>query len=223
VRWRPPSHWHQWFGRSAGCTGTRRRQVRHPIVVAKVLGARTGFFTGLLQLIGYLLLAVGIARGPGFAVALLLVHDVELATTSWWWPMWAVVAAILAAALTYFCRTRLLVSIAAILAAAGMLVYFYVALSAIARVATGTVPHPTGGMAPESGIGTSTLLIALGLTLLGVEAITRVNSRVSSVSRPMGSAMAVIALCAATGWVAVALGYETPLAFELLWPSTGHK
>ena len=86
-----------------------------------------------------------------------------------------------------------------------MLVYFYVALSAIARVATGTVPHETGGVAPQSGMGTSTLLIALGLTLLGVEAVTTVNSRVSSVSRLIGSAMAVIALCAATGWVAVAL------------------
>ena len=183
-------------------------------LVAKVLGGRTGLFTGLLQLAGYSLLSVGIARGLGVAVALLLVHDVESVTTSWWWPVWTVVAATLAAALTYSCRTRLLVSIAAILAAAGMLVYFYVALSAIARVATGTVPHQTGGVAPESGMGTSTLLIALGLTLLGVEAVTTVNSRVSSVSRPIGSAMAVIALCAATGWVAVALASDTALAFD---------
>ncbi|MDT5280239.1 MAG: hypothetical protein QOJ20_1434 [Mycobacterium sp.] len=182
--------------------------------VAKVLGVRTGLLTGLVQLAGYLLLAVGIARGPGLAVALLLVDDVESVTTSWWWPVWAVVAAILATALTYFCRTRLVVSIAAILAAAGMLVYFYVALSVIARVATGTVPHPIAGVAPQSGMGTSTLLIVFGLTLLGVEAVTTLNSRVSSVSRPIGSAMAVIALCAATGWVAVALASDTALAFD---------
>ena len=66
-------------------------------VVGKVLGGRTGLFTGLLQLAGYLLLAVGIARGPGIAVALLLVDDVESVTTSWWWPVCAIAAAILAA------------------------------------------------------------------------------------------------------------------------------
>jgi hypothetical protein len=183
-------------------------------VVGKVLGGRTGLFTALLQFAGYLLLAVGIARGPGIAVALLLVDDVESVSTSWWWPVWAIAVAILATALTYFCRTRLVVSIAAILAAAGMLVYFYVALSAIARVTTGTVPHPIGGVSPQSGLSTSTLLIAFGLTLLGVEAVTTLNSRVSSVSRPIGSAMAAIALCAAMGWVAVALASDTALAFD---------
>ena len=183
-------------------------------VVGKVLGGRTGLFTALLQLAGYLLLAVGIARGPGIAVALLLVDDVESVTTSWWWPVWAIAAAILAAALTYFCRTRLVVSIATILATAGMLVYFYVALSAIARVTTRTVPHPIGGVSPQSGLSTSTLLIAFGLTLLGVEAVTTLNSRVSSVSRLIGSAMAAIALCAAMGWVAVALASDTALAFD---------
>jgi hypothetical protein len=86
-----------------------------------------------------------------------------------------------------------------------MLVYFYVALAAIARVATGTVPQPTGGVAPQSGIAASTLLITLGLALLGVEAVTTLNARVNSMIRPIGSAIAVIALCAATGWVAVAL------------------
>ena len=142
-------------------------------------------------------------------------RDAESAVTSWWWPVWAVVAAILTAALTYFCRTRLIVSIAAILAAAGILVYFYVAISAIARVATGTVPRPTGGVTPQSGVSTSAVLIALGLTLLGIEAVTTLNARVRSVSRPIGTAIAAIALCAATGWVAVALAFDTPLAFDV--------
>jgi hypothetical protein len=184
-------------------------------LIAKVLGVRTGLFTGLIQLAGYVLLAIGFARSLGYAVTLLLVQDVESALTSWWWPAWSVAVAILAAALTYFCRTRLIVSIAAILAAAGILMYFYVAISAIARVATGTVPQPTGGVAPQSGLSTSAVLIALGLTLLGVEAVTTMNARVRSGSRPIGSAIAVIALCAATGWVAVALAYDTALAFDV--------
>jgi hypothetical protein len=129
--------------------------------------------------------------------------------------VWAVAAAILAAALTYFCQTRLVVSFVAILAIVGLLVYFYVALSAIARVATGPVPGPTGGEAPQSGAGTSTLLISFGLMLLGVEAVTTLNARVSSVSRPIGFAIAVIALCAATAWAAVALASNTAaLAFD---------
>src|SRR4029077_5646496 len=110
--------------------------------------------------------------------------------------------------------TRLVVSIAAILAAAGMLVYFYVALSAIAPVATRTVPHLIGGLSPQSWLRTSTLLIAFGLTLLGVEAVTTLNSRVSSVSRPIGSAMAGIALAGAMRWVLLS---SRP---ALSWPST---
>jgi len=184
-------------------------------LVAKVMGVRTGVFTGLVQLAGYVLSSVGFARGLGYAVALLLLQDGESVLTSWWWPAWSVAVAILAAALTYFCRTRLVVSIAAILAAAGVLVYFYVAISAIARVATGTVPQPTGGVAPLSGLSTSAVLIALGLTLIGVEAVTTLNARVRSVSRPIGTAIAVIALCAVTGWVAVALAFDTALAFDV--------
>lgn len=184
-------------------------------LVAKVMGVRTGVFTGLVQLAGYVLLSVGFARGLGYAVALLLLQDGESVLTSWWWPAWSIAVAILAAALTYFCRTRLVVSIAAILAAAGVLVYFYVAISAIARVATGTVPQPTGGEAPQSGLSTSVVLIALGLTLIGVEAVTTLNARVRSVSRPIGTAIAVIALCAVTGWVAVAIAFDTALAFDV--------
>ncbi len=184
-------------------------------LMAKVLGVRIGLFTGLLQLLGYLLLVAGFARGFGFAVTMLFVQDVESAITSWWLPVWAIAAVVLAAALTHFCRTRLLVSIAAILAVTGVLVYFFIALSAIARVASGTFPSSTAGEAPESGSGTATMLIGLGLTLLGVEAVTTLNSRVSSVSRPLGSAMALIALCAAVGWVAVALASGSAgLAFD---------
>ncbi|MDT7762234.1 MAG: hypothetical protein QOC63_1654 [Mycobacterium sp.] len=183
-------------------------------LIGKVLGVRAGVFVGLLQLVGYLLLAVGFSRNIGLGGALLLVHDAESVTGSWWWPVCAVAAAIVAAALIYVCRVRLIVSIAAVLAAAGVLVYFYVGLSAIARVATGAAPHPTGGVAPETGLGTSTLLIVLGLTLLGFEAVTTLNARMSSVSRPIGAAMAVIALGAVTGWLAVALAYHTALVFD---------
>jgi hypothetical protein len=184
-------------------------------LVAEVLGMRAGVFTGLLQLVGYLLLAASFAHGPGMAAAVLVVHDVESATTSWWLPVWTVAGAIAAAALIYFCRTRVIVSIVSVLAAAGMLVFFYVALAAVARVATGTIPQQTGRGAPQSGLGTSTLLITLGLALLGVEAITTLNARVSSVSRSIGSAIAVIVLCAATGWVAVALAPgNAALAFD---------
>jgi hypothetical protein len=182
-------------------------------LIGKVLGVRAGVFVGLLQLVGYLLLAVGFSRGVGLGGALLLVHD-ESVTDSWWWPVCAAGAAIVAAALIYVCRIRLVVSIAAVLAAAGVLVYFYVGLSAIARVATGAAPQPAGGVAPETGLGTSTLLIVLGLTLLGFEAVTTLNGRMSSVSRSIGSAMAVIALGAVTGWLAVALASQTAFAFD---------
>src|SRR5204862_6281753 len=54
-----------------------------------------------------------------------------------------------------------------------------------------------------------------GLALVGVGAITTLAARVSSVCRPIGSAIAVIVLCAAAGWVAVALASGTgALAFD---------
>lgn len=184
-------------------------------LIARVLGVRIGLFTGLLQLAGYLLLIAGFSRGLGLAVTMTMGFEVESAITSWWWLVWAIAVAALAAALTHFCRTRLLASMAAILAVTGMLVFLYIAVYAIARVASGTLPSPIAEVAPESGAGTSTVLIGLGLTLLGVEAVTTLNSRVSSVSRPLGSAMALIALCAAVGLVAVGLASgSVGLAFD---------
>lgn len=124
-------------------------------LVAQVLGVRTGVFTGLLQLVGYLLLGAGFAKGVGLAVPLWFTVDVDAVRTGSWWPACSVAAA---------------------------------------------------------------LLTTLGLALLGIEAVTTLSGRVSSVSRPMGLAVAVIALCATTGWVAVARASSAVgLAFDESW------
>ena len=71
------------------------------------MGVRTGVFTGLVQLAGYVLLSVGFARGLGYAVALLLLQDGESVLTSWWWPAWSVAVAILAELVQFRAAGRL--------------------------------------------------------------------------------------------------------------------
>jgi hypothetical protein len=73
-------------------------------------------------------------------------------------------------------------------------------------------------MTSQPPLATAALLTTLGLALLGIEAVTTLSGRVSSVSRPMGLAVAVIALCATTGWVAVARASSAVgLAFDESW------
>jgi len=136
-----------------------------------------------------------------------------------WWPACSLAAVILAAALTYFCRTWIVVCIAAVVGVAGVLVYFYIALAIAARAAAGSVSQSVNAaMTSQPPLATAALLTTLGLALLGVEAVTTLSDRVSSVSRPMGLAIAVTALCATTGWVAVTRASSAVgLAFDESW------
>ncbi|MGY4651449.1 hypothetical protein [Mycobacterium sp. URHB0021] len=153
-------------------------------LVAQVLGMRAGIFVGLLQLVGCLLLGAGFAEGVGLAVPLWFTRDVDAVHAGSWWPACSVAAVILAAALTYFCRTWIVVCIAAVVGVAGVLVYFYIALAIAARAAAGSVSQSVdAAMTSQPPLATAALLTTLGLALLGIEAVTTLSDRVSSTSR----------------------------------------
>ncbi len=173
-------------------------------LVATVLEERFGVFVGLIQVVAYLLLAVKFARVV--AVALLgkfLVVDSHMPIG--WFAVGSICAVVAAAVAINLLSTRGIAWVAAILAALGMLVYFYVALALVAMIAAGKEPRESGtsvAAAPSMVYGLGAVLLAV-LVVAGFEIVTTVNRDVRSVGPSMGLALALAAGCAIT--VAAAL------------------
>jgi hypothetical protein len=96
--------------------------------------------------------------------------------------------------------------VVSVLAAFGLLVFFYVALAVLARVASGTEPVEIGTSAPSSELGPVAVVIPLAIGLAGFEIPTAASDRLRSVGRPLGWAMVLVVVCGATGWVAATMG-----------------
>lgn len=171
-------------------------------LVASTLGRAAGRFTSLVQLVAYAVLGVGAAAALGLQ-PLTGVADPATALTSWWWPAWAVIVVIIAAATVAQVTTRTVGAITAVLAAAGLLVYFYIALAVMAKVASGATPDMIGPAEFPSTLLMVATVIPLGLGLVGFEVATVASGRLSSVGRPLGAAVAITVLCAATLLVAI--------------------
>jgi ethanolamine permease len=186
--------------------------------VGAILGERFGVFTGLVQLVAYLLLAVKFART--FAMGLLgmlgVFLGVETPMPIEWFAVGSIAAAVAAGVLVHQLATRGIAWVVAILAAAGMLVCFYVAVALVALIATGSQPDPGIAMLspPQVTYGLVDVALAVGL-IVGFEVVTTINREVRSVGRSMGVALALTAGCALI--VAAAL---SPQLFVLIaWPT----
>lgn len=178
-------------------------------LVGGVLGARAGAFTGVLQVVAYILLAATVARGVGIAIASPLLDSsgsIETMLMSWWWPAGAVLAVVVAGVLAHVLPIRALASAAGVLAVAGVLIIFYLALAIIARVLSGTDPVFIGNDPLPPGIALASALILLALGLTGFEVSTVRNRQVRSVTSAAGIAIAATAACAVTVWFASRLG-----------------
>lgn len=125
-----------------------------------------------------------------------------------------VMAALIVAALP----TRLLAPVATVLAVFGLLVYFYVGLAVIARVASGAPPvQPIIDLGTTPSIeewGPVALLLSLAVMFVGFEIVTAVSDRLTSVRKPLGLTIAATALCATVAWVAANVGSTTEFRYD---------
>ena len=110
----------------------------------------------------------------------------------------SITAVVAAGVIAHLLSTRGISWVVAILAAAGMLAYFYIAVALVALIATGSQPRdPSIAMLspPQVTYGLVDAVLAVGL-IVGFEVVTTINRDVRSVGRSMGLALALTAGCA---------------------------
>ena len=177
-------------------------------LIASVPGAAPARIVGLVQYAAYVLMGAYTAKSIGL-LALSWTTDPIATAAGWWWPATSVAAAVVAAVLVAAVPTRRLAPVVTALAGFGLLVFFYVALAVLARVASGTapivMPVQVGTTAAPSEWGPAVLVISLAVAVPGFEIPTAANDRLRSVARPLGWTLAFVVVCAATAWAAVNL------------------
>ena len=161
-------------------------------LLAAVLGERFGVFAGLLQLVAYLVIGAKFARLV--AVSLLgQFLSVDASAPIGWFVVGSIAAVVSVAIIIYLLSARGIAWVAAILAAVGMLVYFYLALTVDTLIASGHKPHGISMPAtPHVTYGAADVLLATSL-VVGFEVLTTVNRDVRAVGRSIGLAFAMTA------------------------------
>jgi amino acid transporter len=109
-------------------------------LVGAVLGEHFGLFTGLIQLVAYVLLGVKFARLVGASLRGTFVA-VHMTAASNWFVVASIAAVVAAGLLVHMLSAHGIAWIAALLAAVGILVNFYVAVAIVATIATGEEPR----------------------------------------------------------------------------------
>lgn len=174
-------------------------------LIASVPGAAPARAVSIIQFAAYVLIAAYVARTAA-EICLLWTTGPNMELAAWAVPALAVAAAAAAAVLAGLLPTRVLAPLATALAAFGLLVFFYVALAVIAKIASGTPPiAPMIDLSSKpspTGWGPAALLVILALAFTGFEIPTAASDRLRSVGRPLGIAVALVALCATTAVVA---------------------
>jgi ethanolamine permease len=178
-------------------------------LVGGVLGGRAAAFTGAVQTAGYTLLAAAVVPAAGVGIVFLTPNTFaapEALVTSWWPTAASVILVAVAGLLAYVLTARALATVVGLLAVAGLLIHFYFALAIVARVLSGSRPVMIGEHSPTSGLGLTSLLVLLALSLVGFEVTTVRNRQVRSLGWPAGIAIAAVTACAVTIWFADHLG-----------------
>ena len=178
-------------------------------LIASVSGAAPAPAIAIIQFVAYVLIGAYTAKGIA-SMALIWMTGPDTTIPDWSGPGLAVTAAVVGAVLVGALPTRLLAPAVTVLAAFGLLVFFYVALAVIARVLSGTAPVQPAmdlGVTPAAAEwGPTALLISLAIAFAGFEIPTTASDRLRSVRRPLGGAMALVTLCAALAWIATNIG-----------------
>jgi hypothetical protein len=178
-------------------------------LIASVSGAAPAPAIAIVQFVAYVLIGAYTAKGIA-SMALIWMTGPDTTVPDLSGPGLAVTAAVVGAVLVGALPTRLLAPAVTVLAAFGLLVFFYVALAVIARVLSGTSPVRPAmdlGVTPAAAEwGPAALLISLAIAFAGFEIPTTASDRLRSVRRPLGGAMALVTLCAALAWIATNIG-----------------
>jgi hypothetical protein len=174
-------------------------------LIASVPGAAPAWAIRIVQFAAYVLIGAYTATSIAH-MTLVWFTDPDAIPPGWSVAAMSVTAVAVAAALVGALPTRLLAPVATVLAAIGLLAYFYVSLAVIAKTASGApLAAPSmdiGGISGLTEWGPAAVLIALAIPFAGFEIPTTVNDRLASVRRPLGIAIALVAVCATTAWVA---------------------
>jgi hypothetical protein len=178
-------------------------------LITSASGAAPASAIVVIQFVAYVLLGAYTAKSIA-SMALIWMTGPDTTVPGWSGPALAVAVAAVGAVLVGALPTRLLAPAVTVLAAFGLLVFFYVALAVVARVLSGTAPvEPSmeiGATPAAAEWGPAALLISLAIAFAGFEIPTTASDRLRSVRRPLGGAMALVTLCAALAWVATNLG-----------------
>jgi hypothetical protein len=174
-------------------------------LVGSTLGVRAAGTAAVVQLVAYALLAVAAARTVGL-LGLSGQSDLTAAMSGWWWPALSVAAIATTGVLVWSLPTRVVAMLVAVLAAAGLLVYFYLALAVLAKVLSGTAAVQIGSPAWTSVPAGGTIIIFLGLATVAFEAPTTAADQLRSVAVPLGWSVGAAGAIAALLLVATNLG-----------------
>jgi hypothetical protein len=178
-------------------------------LIASVPGAAPAPAIAVIQFVAYVLIGAYTAKSIA-SMALIWMTPPNTTIPGWSGPALAVSAAAVGCVLVGALPTRLLAPAVTVLAAFGLLVFFYVALAVIARVLSGSAPVRPAmdlGVTPAATEwGPAALLISLAIAFAGFEISTTVSDRLRSVRRPLGGAMALVTFCAVLAWIATNIG-----------------
>lgn len=172
-------------------------------LIASVPGAAPARAIKVIQFTAYALIGAYAATIP---MSLMIMTDTDTTLPEWSGPALTVTVVAVVAVLVSALPTKLLAPVATVLAALSMMVFFCVALAVIAKMASGTAtaipPMEFGPTAAMTEWGPAALLVSLAIPFVGFEIPTTVSDRLRSVRRPLGIAIALVAVCAITLWVA---------------------
>ena len=175
-------------------------------LVGHVLGRPGATTAGVIQSIAYLLLAKSAAGGLGLTTTVYAFGDPTTPMGTGWWAVFALTAVVLAGLLTWQLPMRAVAVITGALAAAGLLIWFYLGLAVVARVLAGTNPVQFGPDQVAPPLGPANSLTLLALAFVGYEVCTTANSRVRTTARPIGIAVIAVVVCASVLWSATCIG-----------------
>ncbi len=177
-------------------------------MIASVPGAAPARGIVVIQYVAYVLLGAYAAKSIA-TMAVIWMSGPDTVIADWAAPVLAAAAVAVTAVIAGVLPSRQLAVVTAVAAGFSLLVFFYISLAVVARVASGTAPVTPemmmGATPAPTEWGPVALLVTLALAFVAFEIPTTVNNRLGSIRGPLGGAMALVVACAMLAWLAANL------------------